>query len=194
MDLLDESYWDNRYKQHTDIWDLGEVSPPIKTYFKQITDKSLRILIPGGGNSYEAEYLFKAGFYNVYVLDISYTALQNIKKRVPLFPEAQLIHSDFFILDMTFDIIIEQTFFCALNPGLRRQYVVKMNALLASKGEVVGLLFKLSIDRMGPPFGGSKQLYMDFFESLFYIKIMEDCTNSVGSRMGNELFFKMIKQ
>jgi len=65
MKNLDEAYWDNRYKQYTDAWDLGEVSPPIKDYFDQMQDKTLDILIPGGGNSYEAEYLYNSGFQNV---------------------------------------------------------------------------------------------------------------------------------
>ena len=194
MGLLDETYWDNRYKQHTDSWDLGEVSPPLKAYFNKIADKSVRILIPGGGNSYEAEYLFNKGFRNVYVLDIAQTALQNLKLRVPNFPDTQLIHSDFFVLDMTFDMIIEHTFFCALHPDLRRQYVLKMNALLVPKGELIGLLFKLPLDRIEPPFGGDKQLYTDLFEPVFYIEIMEDCYNSEASRRGNELFFKITKR
>ena len=194
MGLLDETYWDNRYKQHTDSWDLGEVSPPLKAYFNKIADKSVRILIPGGGNSYEAEYLFNKGFRNVYVLDIAQRALQNLKLRVPNFPDTQLIHSDFFVLDMTFDMIIEHTFFCALHPDLRRQYVLKMNALLVPKGELIGLLFKLPLDRIEPPFGGDKQLYTDLFEPVFHIEIIEDCYNSEASRRGNELFFKITKR
>ena len=194
MGLLDETYWDNRYKQQSDSWDLGEVSPPLKAYFNKIADKSVRILIPGGGNSYEAEYLFNKGFRNVYVLDIAQTALQNLKLRVPNFPDTQLIHSDFFVLDMTFDMIIEHTFFCALHPDLRRQYVLKMNALLVPKGELIGLLFKLPLDRIEPPFGGDKQLYTDLFEPVFHIEIIEDCYNSEASRRGNELFFKITKR
>ena len=168
MGLLDETYWDNRYKQHTDSWDLGEVSPPLKAYFNKIADKSVRILIPGGGNSYEAEYLFNKGFRNVYVLDIAQTALQNLKLRVPNFPDTQLIHSDFFVLDMTFDMIIEHTFFCALHPDLRRQYVLKMNALLVPKGELIGLLFKLPLDRIEPPFGVINS-YIQIYLSLYFI-------------------------
>jgi hypothetical protein len=44
-------------------WDLGQVSPPLKAYIDQLTDKNLRILIPGCGNSYEAEYLLEKGLY-----------------------------------------------------------------------------------------------------------------------------------
>jgi SAM-dependent methyltransferase len=194
MESLDETYWDNRYKQHTDAWDLGEVSPPIKAYFNQIVDKSLRILIPGAGNSYEAEYLFNNGFRNVFVVDLSITALQNIKSRVPSFPDSQLIHSNFFELEMTFDIIVEQTFFCALNPSLRPDYVRKMYQLLVDDGALVGLLFKLPIDKVGPPFGGNKAFYLDFFKPNFDVQIMEDCYNSIVSRLGNELFFKVVKK
>ena len=108
---LSEDFWENKYKKNKTGWDLGEVSPPLKKYFDQLTDKNLKILIPGGGNSYEAEYLFKNGFKNVYVVDISKTALKNIKNRVPDFPVSQLLHANFFDLDATFDLVIEQTFF-----------------------------------------------------------------------------------
>ncbi|TXE19659.1 methyltransferase domain-containing protein [Psychroserpens burtonensis] len=194
MDSFDESYWDNRYKQHTDAWGLGKVSPPIKAYFDQIEDKSLRILIPGGGNSYEAEYLFNNGFQNVYVVDLSQTALQNIKARVPNFSDPQLLHANFFDLEMTFDIIIEQTFFCALNPSLRTDYVQKMHELLGNNGILVGLLFNQPLNKDNPPFGGHKALYVHFFDSLFNIQIIEDCYNSIASRMGDELFFKFLKK
>jgi len=57
MKLLSKEYWDNRYDSNTDRLDLGVVSPPIQSYIDQIDNKELSILIPGAGNSYEAEYL-----------------------------------------------------------------------------------------------------------------------------------------
>jgi len=84
--LLDESFWDNKYKSEQTGWDIGYVSTPLKEYFDQITNKDLKILLPGGGNSYEAEYLHELGFKNVYVVDISSTVLSNFQKRVPSFP------------------------------------------------------------------------------------------------------------
>ena len=81
MDLtLDANYWDNRYQENTSRWDLGKVSPPIKAYVDSLTDKSLKILIPGGGNSWEAEYLHQKGFTHVFVVDLASTPLQNLKK------------------------------------------------------------------------------------------------------------------
>ncbi|MDO8993629.1 MAG: SAM-dependent methyltransferase, partial [Daejeonella sp.] len=49
---LNESFWNERYRLNDTGWDLGHVSPPLKTYIDQLTDKNLRILIPGCGNSY----------------------------------------------------------------------------------------------------------------------------------------------
>lgn len=191
---LSAKVWDNRYVNNDIGWDLGEVSPPLKAYFDQIENKDLRILIPGGGNSYEAEYLFHLGFKNVFVVDLSKTALDNIKKRVPNFPAEQLLHQDFFSLDKQFDLVIEQTFFCAINPELRKEYALKMHKILVEKGKLVGLLFDAPLYENRPPFGGSKQEYLTYFKGLFHIETFEKCYNSVKSRNGKELFIKLVKK
>ncbi|RFN59104.1 methyltransferase domain-containing protein [Marixanthomonas ophiurae] len=195
MESLNEPYWDNRYKNKDTKWDIGYVSTPLKTYFDQLTDnKNLKILIPGGGNSYEAEYLHEQGFAEVYVVDVSETALQNFKKRVPTFPSEKLLHQDFFKLEETFDLIIEQTFFCALDPSLRNEYVAKMHQLLKPKGKLIGLLFNFPLTKDGPPFGGSKTEYKKRFAPFFEIKVMETAYNSIPQRQGNELFVILQKK
>ena len=108
---LSANAWENRYLNNDIGWDLGEISPPLKEYFDQLENKEIKILIPGGGNSYEAEYLFNNGFKNVFVVDLSKSAIENIKKRIPNFPSKQLIIGDLFELENKFDLIIEQTFF-----------------------------------------------------------------------------------
>ncbi|MBU2940457.1 SAM-dependent methyltransferase [Lacinutrix sp. C3R15] len=193
MDLT-EGFWDNRYKTLDIGWDLGKISPPLKNYFDQLTNKNLRILIPGGGNSYEAEYLHHKGFNNVYVVDLSKTALKNIKTRVPSFPSSHLIQNNFFDVDMRFDVIIEQTFFCAIHPSLRLSYAAKLFEILHAKGKVVGLLFNVPLKDTKPPFGGCKKEYLQHFNPYFDIKIMEEAKNSVVARQGKELFFIMQKK
>jgi thiopurine S-methyltransferase len=191
---LSEDFWDNKYKANKTGWDLGEISPPLKTYFDQITNKDLKILIPGGGNSYEAEYLIDNGFKNVCVVDLSLTALENIKTRVPNFPKSQLIHANFFELDIAFDLVIEQTFFCAIDPDLRENYALKMKELLHENGKLVGLLFDAELNEDHPPFGGSQQEYKGYFESHFEMDIFEMCYNSYHNRNGMELFVKFLKK
>lgn len=193
MDLSGKA-WENRYLNNDIGWDLGTVSPPLKSYFDQLENKNLKILIPGGGNSHEAEYLFNKGFVNVFLVDFSKTAIDNIKKRIPEFPSSHLILGDFFDVYDTFDLIIEQTFFCALNPNLRDQYVSKIYQLLTRGGVLTGLLFNVPLNKDQPPFGGNKEEYVARFQSHFKIIKMDSCYNSYSKRNGKELFFRLVKK
>lgn len=192
--VLDESFWSERYNSGEIGWDIGYISSPLKEYIDQITNKNLKILIPGGGNSYEAEYLFNKGFSNVYVVDIAAIALKNFATRVPSFPHENLLHADFFALEETFDLILEQTFFCALNPSLRKKYVEKMASLLKPEGRLVGLLFNIPLNIDKPPFGGEEAEYRLLFAANFKIDKMETAYNSIPSRHGNELFINLSKK
>lgn len=189
MMILNRDFWENRYKTSQIGWDIGTVSTPLKTYINQLENKNLNILIPGAGNAYEAEFLFENGFQSVTVIDIASKPLQNLKRRVVEFPENQLIQTDFFDFEGRFDLIIEQTFFCALHPSLREKYVLKMSQLLKPKGKLAGLLFDFKLTEDGPPFGGSFDEYQALFEPFFVIKKLERCHNSIQPRQGNELFF-----
>ena len=143
MENLNEAYWQNRYETFNIGWDIGHISTPLKTYFDQLTDKKQKILIPGCGNAHEAEYLFQQGFEEVYVLDWSQKALDNFKNRVPDFPSKYLIRSDFFQHKGNYDLIVEQTFFCALPPEKRKAYVQQMQKLLGKNGRLVGVMLSL---------------------------------------------------
>lgn len=189
MNSLNKSYWKNRYTTKQIDWDIGYPSTPIKTYIDQLEDKTQKILIPGAGNSYEVEYLWQNGFKNVYVLDFAQQPLDNFKKRVSDFPENQLINKDFFELDNSFDLILEQTFFCALNPTLRKKYIEQMHRLLKPNGKLVGLLFNFELTDNGPPFGGSVSEYKSLFKTKFNIKVLEPSINSIKERQGKEQFF-----
>jgi hypothetical protein len=35
---LSANFWNTKYKTNQIGWDLGEVSPPLKVYFSQLTD------------------------------------------------------------------------------------------------------------------------------------------------------------
>ncbi len=190
---LNEKYWASRYREDKTGWDLNRISPPLKEFIDQLEDKTIKILIPGAGNSYEAEYLFLNGFKNVHVLDFASEPLQNLKLRVPAFPKENLHHIDFFKFHDTFDLILEQTFFCALPRAQRKLYSKKMNSLLKNNGKLVGLLFNSEFEKEGPPFGGSKEEYLTYFSPEFNIEILENCRNSIPPRQGNELFFTFKK-
>ena len=187
-----ETYWSKRYIDQSTGWDLGNVSDPIRNYIDQLKDKNIKVLVPGAGNAYEAEYLYRSGFKNTYIIDISELPLKNFKERTPDFPENQMLHGNFFDLDDTFDLIIEQTFMCSFPPidNNRERYTEKMYDLLNSNGKLVGLWFNFptSEDIEKRPFGGSKSEYLELFSAHFKIKTLEEAHNSVSSRAGRELF------
>ncbi len=184
--------WTQRYLNQNTPWDMGTASPPLTAFLQNLSDKNQRILIPGAGNSYEAEWLFKNGFSNVFVMDISEEPLQNLKKRVPQFPQNQFLYKDFFNHDEKYDLILEQTFFCALPPSDRENYVRKMKELLKPNGQLFGVLFDFPLTEDGPPFGGSLMEYRTHFSKYFKIHKMKRCYNSIKPRSGKELFFRVL--
>ncbi|TBW28344.1 methyltransferase domain-containing protein [Gramella sp. KN1008] len=193
MKSVNSEFWSARYRENKTGWDIGHVSTPIKEYIDQLGNKELKILIPGAGNSYEAEYLFTNGFTNVFICDIVPEPIENFKKRVPGFPKVQLIQKDFFSLTGTYDLILEQTFFCAIPVERRAKYARKCHDLLSKDGRIAGVFFEFKLTGEGPPFGGSREEYLTYFSKYFKIDILERCYNSIKPRQGNELFFKFIK-
>lgn len=188
MEILNDKYWQQRYVENQVGWDIGHVSTPLKEYFDQLTDKNITVLVPGAGNAYEAEYLHNLGFVNVSIVDWAQAPLDNFKQRVPDFTDSNLIKADFFELNGKYDLIVEQTFFCAINPDLRQKYVQKVHSLLSTGGKLVGLFFNIPLNDTHPPFGGCKEEYLKLFEPHFNVKIFEKAHNSIAPRKDNELF------
>ncbi len=190
---LDQKYWDQQWKSGSTGWDLGKVSPPISEYIDQLKDKNLAILIPGCGNAYEAEYLLEKGFTNVTLIDISPTAVDILKQKFLNHKHIRILCEDFFDHKNQYDLILEQTFFCALPPEHRPEYVKKIHDLLKPEGKLVGLLFDREFDFEGPPFGGFKHQYEDLFKEYFELNTFEKATNSFPARNGTELFINFKK-
>jgi SAM-dependent methyltransferase len=190
---LDKYYWDERYSSHQTGWDLGAPSPALVDFFENEDNKELRILIPGCGNAYEAKYLLESGFSDITLLDFAPTLVGILQQNFASFDEIQVIEADFFRFQGQFDLIIEQTFFCAQQKSQRTNYVAKMHELLVPGGQLIGLLFDREFEQ-GPPFGGSAEEYHKLFsEGNLEVLQMEKTALSVEPRMGTEVFFKVRK-
>lgn len=191
---LDAAYWSERYRAANAPWDLGAVSPPLKNYFDTLTNKNLAILIPGAGNAWEAEYLHRNGFTNTTVCDLAQEPLTHLASRCPDFNPEHLRQIDFFDLEENrYDLMVEQTFFCAIDPVLRPAYAAKVQRLLKPGGRLVGLLFNTTFDKPGPPFGGSESEYRSVFEKHFDFHTFAPAYNSIPPRAGRELFIHLVK-
>ena len=185
---MKDSYWSKRYQRNQIGWDLGEVSKPLITIF-QTLNKEDKILIPGCGNAYEAAFLFNKGFQNVHIIDIAIEPLLNFKKHNKEFPKNQIIYGDFFDHQANYDVIIEQTFFCAIHPKQRNSYARKCSELINEKGTLKGVLFNRSFEG-GPPYGGSEAEYHTIFKKYFNTVQIKSCNESIEPRMGYEVYIE----
>ncbi|WP_343854687.1 SAM-dependent methyltransferase [Algoriphagus jejuensis] len=190
---LDETFWSSRYKNGATGWDIGHPSPPLYQYLCQLDNKSADVLVPGAGNAHEVAAGWLLGFKRLHLLDISLLPIQDFLRKHPSFPAAQVYHQDFFEHKGWYDLILEQTFFCALDPAKRPEYAKKVHSLLKPGGRLVGVLFDRDFGVDGPPFGGSAEEYRAYFEPYFEFEKFEPCVNSIPARMGTELFINLKK-
>lgn len=186
----DKGYWEEHYETGHTPWDIGTVSTPLKEYIDQLEDKQLRILIPGCGRGHEAVYLAEQGFENVTVIDLVDAAFTELRAKAP---SVRCVTGDFFAHEGTYDRILEQTLFCAIDPSMRDAYMAKAASLLAPGGKLVGVLFNREFEG-GPPFGGSKDEYAGYLEKYFSEFSLEACYNSIAPRMGSEVFVRAVKR
>lgn len=185
------NYWQDRYASDNTQWDIGYPSTPIVGYIDGLKNKNLSILIPGCGNAYEAKYILDKGFTNLTVIDFATEPVEKLKKELFIYEDTvNIIEDDFFNHKGQYDLIIEQTFFCALTSDRRADYVRQMKSLLSENGKLVGVLFNRNFEG-GPPFGGSVSEYKKLFSAHFTSIKIEDCYNSIPARAGTEVFINI---
>ena len=187
-------YWNNRWECNETGWDIGQVSPAIAAYLDQYPNKNAAILIPGCGNAHEAEYLLENGFTNITLIDIAPKAVEKLKAKFGKNTKLQILCTDFFKHQGNYDLILEQTFFCAIPPSKRKEYIQKTVSLLNENGKLVGVLFNTAFENPGPPFGGSFDEYFPLFSELFEVTVMSPCSKSFAPRANRELFINLTKK
>lgn len=191
---LNQDFWNERWANGQTGWDIGMPSPAIVEYFLQHVDRNASVLIPGCGNAYEALFLQQNGFQKISLIDISTIAVERLKEKFHSYPEIEIYCENFFDHSGHYDVLLEQTFFCALNPKLRKDYVTKSAELLKEKGSIIGLLFNRDFEKAGPPFGGHQEEYEKLFQTHFNIEKMHPAENSIEPRKGTELFIQLRKK
>ncbi len=191
-------FWNNKYLENESKWDIGNPTPAFVDYFKLLSNKNKKILVPGCGNGYDALYLAKLGF-DVYAVDFSKEAINYILEQAKNQNiSINVLHEDFFKLnnfDFFFDIVLEYTFFCAISPDRRQEYIEKICDLLKKNGEYVGFLLPIdkNVNEPGPPFGIDLNETLNDFSKYFSIKECTKSSLSIEPRINSEIFIKMIK-
>lgn len=194
--FLTYQYWEERYKDNLTGWDVGYPTPALIEYVINKIDKKSKILIPGSGYGHEATFLFRHGYWNVFVCEFSDFAIREFKNKCPEFPDEKIFKKDFFLLNKSdyFDVILEQTFFCAIHPELRKKYFDQCHRLLCKDGKLAGVLFNTVFENTGPPFGGTEGEYRKMLDlKKWKILKWEACRNSIEPRKGREWWMELQK-
>ena len=191
--VLDAGYWNNRYLAEKTGWDIGHHNTIHTDYVEAHYAKYAKILEPGAGSAYAVAYLHSKGYTNALALDYAPEIKQRFLDKNVGFPPSHYLLGDFFDVEESFDLVLEQTFFCALNPELRNADVEKMSRILKPAGKLFGVLFNFDKPD-GPPYGGNLKEYRTIFEQKFDILRMEPAENSIPERKGNELVIELLKK
>lgn len=154
-----KEFWNSRWETGQTGWDLGAVAPAFKAYFSDFSQKNAAILIPGCGSGHEADFLLSNGFTNITVIDIAPKAVEILNEKFKKNPNITSICGDFFQHQGSYDYLIEQTFFCAIDPSLREKYVQQTHSLLQPKGKIIAILFDRAFEGGLPMEGLEKSTF-----------------------------------
>lgn len=182
--------WNDHYLQNDFPWDLGEPSPIFVKYFENFDGKNQTAIVPGAGRGNDAIFLAQKGF-GVTILDVSEKALEIVQERAEeLDLKINLVCGDVtnYTFENKFDFWVEHTCFCAIHPTERESYIKTASKNLKPNGTFIGALMSFPLTEEGPPFGGSKEEYLERFEKDFEILKLENNKHFVERRKDREFF------
>jgi len=186
---LDPPFWHGRYLAGDTGWDLGEPSPPFVRLHRDGVIAPCRVAVPGCGRGWEVAWLAGQG-YQVAGIDFAPAAIEATRDRVHAAgATAHLVCSDLFGLpdDLAggFDLVLEQTCFCAIAPHRRPEYVDAVHRLLAPGGRLIALFYACE-GSGGPPFTTDPKDVAALFAERFTVRSLALTPHSHPRRFGEE--------
>lgn len=182
-----QQFWNERYQQQTDFWDLKEAHPSLPNFVKKLKWPRSQIAVLGSGAGHDAAYLAGLG-HLVTAVDFSPLAVASAKKRYGDRQGLCFIEEDVFKFARrereSFDIVFDHTFFCAVED--RAAVSKAWHSLLKSKGHLLAIFFVVE-SRKGPPYGASEWEIRKRLTQNFDILYWERLRDSPSSRQGKEL-------
>ena len=187
----DPAFWEDRYREGTDGWDLGTPTPA----FVDLLDAGLlepgRALVLGTGGGWDAVELARRGF-TVTAVDFALPAVDRTEAHArESGVTVTVLHRDIFALlpeyRESFDLVIEYVTYCAVDPRRRREFAQTVAGLLAPGGVLAALFFPLDDRPGGPPFAVTLDDVQRNFGPLLTLRSVFPPPRSVSPRKGREL-------
>lgn len=190
ISIANSEYWDSRYQEKTDRWDLGKSAPPFQSLLNSPqAPPAGKIAVLGCGRGYDTMLFAQHGFEAV-GFDFAKSAIADATALAEAGgSSAKFLQRDIFELPAEFphefDYVLEHTCFCAIDPSQREAYVKLVGDILRSHGKLIGL-FWAHTRAGGPPFGTTTDEIQQLFATDFQILSLELVSNSVPERQGEE--------
>ncbi|MFQ5422316.1 MAG: methyltransferase domain-containing protein [Anaerolineae bacterium] len=183
-------FWDESYLQGLTGWDLCEPTP---VFARLIGDGRItpgRMIVLGAGKGHDARLFARAGFA-VTAVDFAEEAVKAMRELAEPEAPVAVLQADIFDLpgemDGRFDLLLEYTCFCAIDPTRRTEYADVVTQLLKPGGLYIALAFPISRHVGGPPFAVQPDgLIFLLTMRGFTLKHREIPADSVASRQGRE--------
>lgn len=187
---VDAAFWQGRYQAGDTGWDQGAPSPGLVDFLAHKDYEPGSVLVPGCGRGHDARALAHAGFHVIGV-DVADSAIHDAEEwaRSSGLTGIRFEHADMFDLAPAlygpYDWIFEHTFFCAIDPASRDQYMALMADLLKPDGLLLGVFYNIQPET-GPPFGCTRAELMERFSPQFTL-VYECVPRSFPNREHKEL-------
>lgn len=184
----DPAFWDPLFPADAGGWELGRPTPPLVRWFSEHSPKDMRALVVGCGRGHEARLLAGLGA-RVTAIDFAPNAIA--AARAASDPALAIDYQvrDLFSLaggPPAFDLVVEHTCFCAIDPARRDEYVDAVADALVPGGALVGLFYAHGRPG-GPPFTTSREEIERRFARRFAVAALEVAGDSVLVRHRQEL-------
>lgn len=186
----DAAFWEHLYARGGDGWELGRPAPPLARHFEADPPRGLRALVVGCGRGHEARLLARLGA-RVTAIDLAAAAIDEARRLAaddPASPAIDFQQADLFDLrgrPPAYDLVVEHTCFCAIDPARRADYAAAVADALVPGGALVGL-FYVHERPAGPPFATREDELRRRFGPYFEVLALAPAEGSVHARAGEE--------
>lgn len=188
-DVQEPGYWSNRYQTGETGWEMNEAAPAFKDMVPRLKLQKSRVLVLGCGSGNDAALFAEEG-HIVTAVDFSQEALDRAQKKYGHFENIKWVKADAFNLPKeffgAFDIVVEHTFYCAIDPTKRQELVQTWKKCLIDKGFLLGVFFVMD-HKKTPPYGGLEWELRERLKKDFHFVFWGRLRNSIQNRNGKEL-------
>lgn len=179
MDVSESGYWKERYQVGEARWDLGGPCPVfVELLASPRAPPRGRVAFPGCGQGHDVRLFVEHG-YDAVGFDFAVRP-----EGVPL------VNLDVFQLGRVypgaFDVIVEYTCYCAIDPKRRPEYATALRDALRPGGMLVALAFPVDGREGGPPFAVDEGEITGVLGAGLELLHIETPKSSVEPRLGRE--------